>query len=349
LYEVSPLLGLKMKLGGNTEIIYTRGYHVEPKKNEDDINWQETSLEDVAQARMTEKIDADIKAKRQKLLEEAVALAKVTDEVIIIGGLNHDYESEGLDRKDMKLPYEQDTLIKEVLKVNPNTVVVMMAGSPVEMGEWIQTAKAVVWCWYGGMEGGTALAEVLLGEVNPSGKLPMTFPKKLSDCSAYSLGEFPGGKTVSYSEGIFVGYRYYDTYKIEPEFCFGHGLSYTTFDYDNMCLEVEETDDVKISVTFEVTNKGNRTGMETAQLYVACKNSTVNRPVQELKQYIKVELKPGQKEKVTLVLDKTAFGYYNTDKKQFQTEVGTYEIRVGSSSRDIRLKGEIELKQGYCY
>ena len=282
-------------------------------------------------------------------MEEAVALAKVTDEVIIVGGLNHDYDSEGLDRRDMKLPYEQDTLIKEVLKVNPNTIVVLMAGSPVEMGEWLQTAKAVVWCWYGGMEGGTALAEVLLGDVNPSGKLPMTFPKILSDCSAYSLGEFPGGKTVSYSEGIFVGYRYYDTYKIEPEFCFGHGLSYTSFDYNNISLEVEETEDVKISVTFEVTNNGSRVGLETAQLYVACKNSNLERPVQELKQYIKIALEPGQKEKVTLVLDKTAFGYYNTDKKQFLAEAGTYEIRIGSSSRDIRLKGEIELKQEHYY
>lgn len=351
LYEISPLMGLKMKLGGNTEIIYARGYHVEKKKDENDINWQETSLEDVLKTRRNEMetVYADIKTKRQELLEEAVALAKVTKEVIIVGGLNHDYDSEGIDREDMKLPYEQATLIKEVLKVNPNTVVVLMAGSPVEMGDWLQTAKAVVWCWYGGMEGGTALAEVLLGEVNPSGKLPMTFPKKLSDCSAYSLGEFPGGKTVSYSEGIFVGYRYYDTYKIEPEFCFGYGLSYTTFDYSNICLEVEETEDVEISVAFEVTNNGSRVGLETAQLYVAFKNSAVERPAQELKQYIKIALEPGQKEKVMLVLDKTAFGYYNTDKKQFLTEAGNYEIRIGSSSRDIRLKGEIELKQEYYY
>lgn len=348
LYEISPLMGLKMKLGGNTEITYVRGYYVEPKNEETDVNWQESSLEDVDKTNR-EIIDAGIKAKRQELLEEAVALAKVMDEVIIVGGLNHDYDSEGIDRESMKLPYEQDTLIKEVLKVNPNTVVVIMAGSPVEMGEWIQDAKAVVWCWYGGMEGGTALAEALLGEVNPSGKLPMTFPKKLSDCSAYSIGEFPGGKTVSYSEGIFVGYRYYDTYKVEPEFCFGHGLSYTTFDYKNICIEVKESDDVKVIVTFELANKGSRFGLETAQLYVSCKNSTVERSVQELKQYIKIALEPQQKEKVTLVLDKTAFGYYNTDKKQFITEKGKYEIRIGSSSRDIRLKGEIELKNEYYY
>lgn len=348
LYEISPLMGLKMKLGGNTEVTYARGYCTEQKKEEIDINWQETSLEDVLKVKR-ETIHAGIKAKRQELLEEAVALAKVMDEVIIVGGLNHYYDSEGIDREDMKLPYEQDTLIKEVLKVNPNTIVVIMAGSPVEMGEWIQDAKAVVWNWYAGMEGGTALAEVLLGEVNPSGKLPMTFPKKLSDCSAHSIGEFPGGKTVSYSEGIFVGYRYYDTYKVETEFCFGHGLSYTTFAYENICIEVEESDDVKVSVTFELTNKGSRFGLETAQLYVSCKNSTVERPMQELKQYIKISLEPQQKEKVTLVLDKTAFGYYNTDKKKFLTEVANYEIRIGSSSKDICLKGEIELKKEYCY
>ncbi len=352
LYEITPLMGLKMKLGGNTEVTYARGYYAEKKNEESDINWQETSLEDVLKAKRKETIDAGIKAKRQELLDEAVALAKVMDEVIIVGGLNHDYDSEGIDRENMKLPYEQDTLIKEVLKVNPNTIVVIMAGSPVEMGEWLQDAKAVVWNWYGGMEGGTALAEVLLGEVNPSGKLPMTFPKKLSDCSAYSIGEFPGGKTVSYSEGIFVGYRYYNTHKVETEFCFGHGLSYTTFDYKNISIkveELEELDDVKVTVTFELSNKGDRFGSETAQLYVSCKNSTVQRPVQELKQYIKIALEPEQKEKVTLVLDKTAFGYYNTDKKQFKTEAGNYEIRIGSSSGDIRLKGEIELKQEYYY
>lgn len=349
LYEISPLMGLKMKLGGNTEVTYARGYYVEPKKEESDINWQETSLEDIVQTRRANTIDADTKTKRQKLLEEAVSLAKTMDEVIIIGGLNHDYDSEGLDRADMKLPYEQDTLIKEVMKVNPNTVVVIMAGSPVEMGEWIQTAKAVIWNWYGGMEGGTALAEVLLGEVNPSGKLPMTFPKKLSDCSAYSIGEFPGGKTVLYREGIFVGYRYYDTYKIEPEFCFGHGLSYTTFDYQNMNVEVEECDDVKITVTCQVTNTGSCMGSEILQLYVSSKNSSVERPVQELKQYAKIKLEPKKTQKVTLVLDKTAFGYYDVGKKQFKAESGNYDIRIGSSSRDIRLNSSIELKQEYYY
>lgn len=353
LYEISPLMGLKMKLGGNTEVTFTRGYYVEPKEENGDTNWQETTLESVVQAKREEKIDPESEVKRQKLLEEAVALAEESDEVIIIGGLNHDYDSEGLDRQDIKLPYGQDTLIKEVLKVNPDTVVVIMSGSPVEMGEWIEAAKAVVWYSYGGMEGGTALAEVLLGEVNPSGKLPMTFPKKLSDCSAHSIGEFPGGKTVSYLEGIFVGYRYYDKYKVEPQFCFGHGLSYSTFAYNAMDVEVEEAEEVRVTVKCQVSNTGDCLGAEAVQLYVACRNSSdkhsSERPVQELKQYTKVSVEPQGTQKVTFVLDKTAFGYYDENIKRFKAEAGLYDIRIGSSSGDIRLISSIELKQEYYY
>jgi beta-glucosidase len=249
----------------------------------------------------------------------------------------------------MKLPYDQDTLIKEVLKVNPNAIVVMMAGSPVEMGEWMKEAKAVVWNWYAGMEGGTALAEVLLGEVNPSGKLPVTFPKTLHDCSAYSVGEFPGGKTVSYKEGIYVGYRYYDTYNVDAEFCFGHGLSYTTFSYDKISIEAKETDSAKVTVSFDVTNTGTLSGSETLQLYVSSKNSSIERPLQELKEFTKVNLAPNETKKVTFKLDQTAFSYYDIQSKQFKTTIGNYEIRIGSSSKDIRLTDTLELTKEYCY
>jgi beta-glucosidase len=249
----------------------------------------------------------------------------------------------------MKLPYDQDTLIKEVLKVNPNAVVVMMAGSPVEMGEWIQEAKAVVWNWYAGMEGGTALAEVLFGEINPSGKLPISFPKNLNDCSAYSVGEFPGGKTVSYKEGIFVGYRYYDTYNVDAEFCFGHGLSFTTFSYENLNITVKEAEKPEITVSLDITNTGTLEGSETIQLYVSSKNSTIERPLQELKEFTKVKLVPNETQKVTFTLDQTAFGYYDVQSKQFKSTTGNYEIRIGSSSKDIRLNDVIELTKEYCY
>lgn len=349
LYEISPLMGLKKFLGGNTEVTFARGYYVEPKIEENDKNWQETSLEDIIQSKRIEQIGPQVKQKRKELLEEAVALAKEADDVIIIGGLNHDYDSEGMDRSDMRLPYDQDTLIKEVLKVNSNAIVVMMAGSPVEMGEWIQEAKAVVWNWYSGMEGGTALAEVLLGESNPSGKLPVSFPKKLSDCAAYSVGEFPGGKTVSYREGIYVGYRYYDTYKVDTEFCLGHGLSYTTFSYENLSVEIQEIDNAEVTVSVDITNTGTLEGSEIIQVYVSSKNSTIERPLQELKEFTKVKLTPKETKNITFTLDQTAFGYYDVERKQFSTTTGNYEIRIGSSSKDIRLTKTIEVTKEYSY
>ena len=349
LYEISPLMGLKMKLGGNVNVTFVRGYHVPSKKEESDTNWQEASLEEIVQSKRDILLNEEEKAKRKALLDEAVALAKEVDEVIIFGGLNHDYDSEGVDRPDLLLPYEQDTLIKEVLKANRNAIVVMTAGSPVEMGEWIQDAKAVVWNWYNGMEGGTALAEVLLGETNPSGKLPVTFPKTLKDCPAYTIGEFPGGKTVSYKEGIFVGYRYYDTYQVAPEFCFGHGLSYTTFEYQNLNIQKTEREDAKITVTCQVTNTGSVAGAEIIQLYVSDKNATIEKPLQELKEYRKEFLKPKETKEVTFILDQTAFGYYDTNSKKFKAEAGRYEIRIGCSSKDLRLNSTITLDQEYYF
>ena len=164
----------------------------------------------------------------------------------------------------MKLPYGQDLLIRELLEIKPDTIIVLTGGSPVEMGEWIDRADTVVWGWYAGMEGGRALAEVLFGITNPSGKLPETFYKKHTDCSAHCIGEFPGGKSVHYKEGVFVGYRYNDTFRIEPQFCFGHGLSYTTFSYAKAELISENGETY---VQCEVTNTGNCKGAETVQVY----------------------------------------------------------------------------------
>ena len=193
LYEITPLMGIKTLLGGNAEVTFVQGYKRDEKKEESEANWQETSLEDGGGSRKEEQsVDVKVKEERVLLRKEAAELAAQYDEVILVGGLNHEHDSEGIDRADMKLPYEQDELIREVLKANPNTVIVMMAGSPVEMGSWIKDAKAVVWNWYSGMEGGNALAEVLFGRVSPSGKLPETFYKKHTDCSAHAVGEFPG-------------------------------------------------------------------------------------------------------------------------------------------------------------
>lgn len=274
LYEITPLMGIKTLLGGNTEVTFVQGYKRDEKKEESEANWQETSLEDGGGSRKEEQsVDVKVKEERALLRKEAAELAAQYDEVILVGGLNHEHDSEGNDRADMKLPYEQDELIREVLKANPNTVIVMMAGSPVEMGSWIKDAKAVVWNWYSGMEGGNALAEVLFGRVSPSGKLPETFYKKHTDCSAHAVGEFPGDEKVRYKEGVFVGYRYNDTFGIEPEFYFGHGLSYTTFAYSG--AEIKRNG-AKLQVSCDVTNTGDRAGKESDVVEVRIGSSSRN-------------------------------------------------------------------------
>jgi len=341
LYEISPLMGLKSKLGGNIDVTFARGYYV-GSKTDSEVNWQQDSLQNEGNNTEENRINPEILKNRARLLEEAVALAKEADDVIIIGGLNHDHDSEGNDRETMELPYDQDKLIQEVLKVNPNAVVVMIAGSPIEMGKWINDAKAIVWGWYGGMEGGNALAEVLFGETNPSGKLPETFGKQHMDYPAHCIGEFPGDKTVAYTEEIFVGYRYFDTYKVDPLFAFGHGLSYTTFEYSNIKVEkIDKTEQIHVSC--DISNTGDYVGSEVVQLYVRDKVCSVQRPLQELKGYEKIVLLPNETKQVEFVLDHTAFHFYDDTQKTFYVESGKFDICVRSSSRDIRLIQEIEL------
>lgn len=313
LYEITPLLGIRMHLGGNFQVTYAPGYSSKPED-----------------------------APRQgALAREAVALAKKSDVVIYVGGLNHDYDSEGMDRPDLKLPYGQDGLINRLLDVAPDMVIVNMSGSPVGMGSWLGRAKAVVQYWYSGSEGGTALAEVLFGDVNPSGKLPTTFPKTLADTPAARFGEYPGRDTVAYHEGIWVGYRYYDTFGVEPEFCFGHGLSYTEFAYGDLRAEVLDGENVK--VTFTVANVGDVAGAEVAQVYVSDPVCAVPRPAQELKGFQKVSLNPGEKETLTLLLKRDAFCYYSTERTAWTLEPGLFHIHVGASSRDLRLHTSVTL------
>lgn len=316
LYEITPLMGLKTHLGGNVQVDYIEGYEKDPKKEESDTNWQETSLENGGGSVKQQQEDEALKEKRAAMRKAAVEKAKEYETVIYIGGLDHDHDSEGNDRPDMKLPYEQDELIKELLEVKPDMPVVLIGGTPVEMGEWIDQAKAVVWGWYAGMEGGNAMAEVLLGEINPSGKLPETFYKTLSDCSAHCIGEFPGTDKVRYAEGIYVGYRYNDKFHIEPQFCFGHGLSYTTFEYSNLAL-----DRTNRAITLCVKNTGDVEGSEIVQVYVHRENEPDI--IKELAGFEKVSLKPGEEKQITV---------------NVEIENGfTCRFFVGSSSRDIRL------------
>lgn len=275
-------------------------------------------------------------------IAEAVKLAKNSDVVVLIASLNAEWESEGFDRVDMKLPGAQNELIERVAKANKNTIVVLNTGCAVEMS-WIDRVSAVLQLWYDSQEQGNALADVLFGDVNPSGKLPTTFPVRLQDNPAYT--NYPGehGK-VLYGEGIFVGYRYYDKKELAPLFPFGHGLSYTTFQYSNLRLSARSiTPNELLKVRVDVTNTGKVAGREVAQLYVRDVSATVARPEKELKAFAKVELAPRQTRTVTFTLDREAFWYFDVTRNTWATEPGDFEVLVGSSSRDIRLSAGFAL------
>jgi beta-glucosidase len=275
-------------------------------------------------------------------IAEAVKLAKNSDVVLLIASLNAEWESEGFDRVDMKLPGAQNELIERVAKANKNTIVVLNTGSAVEM-PWIDRVSAVLQLWYDSQEQGNALADVLFGDVNPSGKLPTTFPVRLQDNPAYT--NYPGEHSkVHYGEGIFVGYRYYDKKELAPLFPFGHGLSYTTFKYSNLRLSARSiTPNELLKVRVDVTNTGKVAGREVAQLYVRDVSATVARPEKELKAFAKVELAPKQTRTVTFTLDREAFWCFDVTRNTWATEPGDFEVLVGSSSRDIRLSAGFAL------
>ncbi len=269
-------------------------------------------------------------------IQAAVDLAAQADVAIIVAGLTREWESEGFDRADMRLVGQQDELIARVAAANPNTIVVLNVGSPVEM-PWVDAVPAIVQSWYGGQEAGNALAAVLFGDEVPSGKLPTTFPVRLEETPAFI--NYPGENgQVYYGEGIFVGYRYYDKKQIAPLFPFGHGLSYTQFAYDNLRLNgatFSAGDEILVSV--DVTNTGQRAGQEVVQVYVRDEESRLTRPWQELKAFAKIHLEPGETQTVTLSLTEQSLSYYEPLLNAWNTESGTFTVAVGSSSRDIRL------------
>lgn len=315
-YEITPLQGIINIVGNKIKVTYAQGYNVAKGA----------------------KADA-------KLIAEAVAVAKNADVVIYVGGWVHGYDykkwednaydAEDTDKPDMNLPFGQDDVIKAVLAAKPNAITVMTGGGPVDMTQWIDKAKTIVQFWYPGMEGGNALANILFGKVNPSGKLPMTFPKKLEDSAPHKLGNYPGFKLVqNYSEDIYVGYRYFDTYNVAPQFAFGHGLSYTNFSYSD--LKVIATANKKASATITIKNTGKVAGAEVVQLYVKEQNPKLNRPDRELKSFNKVFLKSGESQQITFDLDESAFSYYDEVNAKWTMDAGKFDILIGSSSRDIR-------------
>lgn len=276
------------------------------------------------------------------LVSLACQTAERADKVILFAGLTESYESEGYDRAHMRLPENQENLIRAVAQANPNTVVVLAGGSPVEM-PWADDVKGILNSYLGGQAGGSAVVDLLTGRANPSGKLAETYPMCLEDTPCY--GNYPGeGRTALYREGIYVGYRYYDKMQREVRFPFGFGLSYTQFKYSALKLSSREMDDGKeMKVTFKVKNTGEMDGAEIAQVYVSDAEATVYKAPQELKGFVKVFLKAGEEKTVTVVLDRRSFAYYDPDLGDWNVEDGVYHILVAASSRDIRLRGSVKI------
>lgn len=279
----------------------------------------------------------------EELLAEAKAAAQAAEIAIIFAGLPNRYETEGYDRTHLGLPDNHIALIEAVSAVQPNVIVVLSNGSPVEM-PWLPKVKSVLEAYLGGQAQGSAIADLLFGDANPCGKLAETFPVQLSDNPSYLF--FPGeNDRVEYREGLFVGYRYYDSKKVEPLFPFGHGLSYTSFRYSGLQVNKRKlVDNETVTVTVDITNTGQRAGKEIVQLYVRDMEASVARPLQELRGFEKIYLLPGEQKKVSFELGKRAFAYYAPERKDWHVESGEFEIRIGSSSRDLRLSTVVLLE-----
>jgi len=354
LYEITPLQGLKDRLGNSINIVYARGY-----KSFSRGGWQ------FGQPPPSPYTNADV-----ALMEEAVKAAKNADIVLFFGGTNREVETEGSDRDSIQLPSGQDEVLKAVAEVNPNIVTVIVSGGPVDLNVVNKLSPAIVMPWFNGSEGGHALADVLLGKLSPAGRLPFTLPVKLEDSPAYALGNYPqtdevksdifinlvdgaqaersgsGDKnTAHYSEEILVGYRWFDTKNVKPMFPFGHGLTYAAFEYADIKTEkakygANET----IKVGFKLGNTGNREAGEVVQLYVRHPDSGIFRAEKELKAFSRVVLKPGETGTVELEVPVENLRYWDEDKYGWQLENGNIEILVGASSGDIRLRTQVKIE-----
>ena len=268
------------------------------------------------------------------LMEEAINLAKEADAVVLIAGTNSDWETEGNDRANLDLPSNQNELIETICKLNKNTVVVLNTGSPCEM-PWIDNAKAILQCWFPGQEFGNSLADILIGKVNPSGKLPTTFPKKLSDTPAYST--YPGKDLqMDYEEGLFIGYRWYDRESIEPLFPFGHGLSYTSFEYSNLRAIPPKGNSSVAAFEVDITNTGDVAGKEVLQGYITVNKSQIERPQKELKKFEKISLESGETKKVKFELSEKDLSFWSTENNAWQVEPAEYLFSIGASATDIK-------------
>ena len=335
--EISPLDGIRNRIGNKAEVVWARGY-----------------VGDISNSYNGVKTGQDLKDERtpEELIAEAVEVASTADYVIFVGGLNKSdhQDCEDSDRKSLGLPYGQDEVITALAKANKNLIVVNVSGNAVAM-PWITEVPAVLQAWFLGSEAGNSIASVLVGDVNPSGKLPFTFPAKLEDVPAHSLGEYTDKRSqkvidIKYNEGIFVGYRWTDKQKkVKPLFPFGHGLSYTTFEYgkptvDSKTVSAGGTLTVKVTVK----NTGTREGQEVVQLYLSDKKSSLPRPIKELKGFKKVKLSPGEETEVTFTIDKEALSYFDDTKHAWIAEPGKFEAIIAASAADIKGVVPFELK-----
>jgi len=318
-YEISPLSGLKKRFA-NANILYSMGYSSGPSAYGEEL---------------PAPFDAD------SLLEAAVEAAAKADMVLFIGGLNknHFQDCEGEDRKAFNLPFGQDKLLNEILKVNKNVGVILISGNAVDM-PWLPKVNSVLQAWYLGSEAGNAIADIISGDVNPSGKLPFSFPVKLTDNAAHSFGElsYPGDSINQYyKEDILVGYRWHDTKNIAPLFAFGHGLSYTSFKISNAKTDLNtyKTADT-IAISCDVQNTGKTRGAEVIQIYVKDEKASVLRPEKELKAFQKVFLEPGEKQTVELQIPVADLAFYDETKSGWTVEPGVFQILLGTSSRNLK-------------
>ena len=336
--EVSPLDGLRARLMGIAEVDYARGYVGDVTGAYNGV----TTGQDLSESRSED-----------ELIAEAVEKAKKADYVIVFGGLNKsDYQDcEGHDRKDYALPYAQDKLVEALAQVNSRLVFVNISGNAVAM-PWIKKVPAVIQGWFIGSEAGNALASILVGDANPSGKLPFSWMQSLDHYGAHALGAYPGTwrsdeKIIDeeYKEDIFVGYRWADLHKQKPLFPFGHGLSYTTFEYAGKSRIEKSVDDTSLfTLHTSIKNTGSREGAETVQLYIRDVKSSLPRPVKELKGFQKVTLAPGEQRDITFTIDKSMLSYYDDSKGEWVVEPGRFEALVGASAGDIKSKVAFEVR-----
>lgn len=328
--ETSPLDGLRAQAPAGSTVVWERGYVGDPTGEYNGV----TSGQDLSESRSADRLIAD-----------AADAARRADVVIFVGGLNKatGQDCEDSDRKSLALPYNQDAVIEALVAANPRTVVVNVSGNAVAM-PWADKVPAILQAWFLGSESGNSLADVIFGRVNPSGKLPMTFPVRLDDVAAHAVGEYPGTKRadsdivdIRYNEGVMVGYRWFDTRKIRPLFAFGHGLSYTTFGYGKLSADASKIGpDGALTLSVDVTNTGSRAGAETVQLYISDTKASVKRPAKELKNFAKIYLEPGQTKTVTFTVRPSDLAFFDAGAHAWKAEPGEFRAHVGAASDDIR-------------